>query len=201
MTSENVLVRILTTYLCFLFVFILVVIVSYYLLPEGLLRNKNPLHSWDTSPDMLVSALQIFFFNLLSVIALVIANLFAFRNNKSNYYIPLGYTCFFVMICINAVILGTWSFSVVTDPVPLADRLRRTFDLCHRAGLWEMSGQLFILCATAKISIILTNGKERNSKHIKSLKLSIAEIACIAVGILLMLTGAFIESYSIINLK
>lgn len=201
MTSEKVFIRILTTYLCFLIVFNLVAVVSYYLLPAGLLRNKNPLHSWDTSPDMLVSTLQIFFYNLLSVIALVLANLFAIRNKKSNYYMPLGYTCFFVMICINAIILGTWSFSVVTDPVPLADRILRTFDLCHRAGLWEMSGQLFILCATTKISVILTSGNERNSRHIRTLKLSKPEIACIAVGILLMLTGAFIESYSIINLK
>jgi hypothetical protein len=35
-----------------------------------------------------------------------------------------------------------------------------TFDALHRAGLWEMGGQLLILCATAKMSIIMTDGNK-----------------------------------------
>jgi hypothetical protein len=201
MTSNKVALRITTTYICFLMIFTIITIISYYFLPQGLLRNKQPLQNWETSTNLAISTIQIISFNLLSVVMILLGNLFSSRKNKTCCFMPLGYIAFFVMIGINAVTLGTWSFSVITDPVPLIDRIVRTFDLLHRAGLWEMSGQLFILCATTKISLIITDGKKTITKNWKTIKLSKQEMIVFGTGLLLMLIGAFVESYAIINLK
>jgi hypothetical protein len=201
MTSKSLALRIITTYICFLIIFNVLVIFSYYFLPQGLLLNKHPLQNWDTSPSLVISSLQIFSYNLLSVIVLLIGNIFSSRKNKTKCFMPLGYLAFFATISLNAVVLGTWSFSVITDPVPLMDRLLGTFDLLHRAGLWEMSGQLFILCSTAKISLIITDGKETIKKSWKTIELSKQEKIVFAFGLLCMLSGAIIESYAILNLK
>lgn len=199
LTSDRLALRIATTYVIFLVIFFLVTIASYFLLPEGFLRNKHPLQTWETTPNLLVSTLQIFSYNLISVVMIVVANLFAMKK-KSKCFMPLGYTAFFVMITLNAVVLGTWSFSVITSPVPLLDRLVRTFDIFHRAGLWEMSGQLLILCATAKIALVLTEGKETKTKNWKTIRLSKQEWIATCVGLILMAVGALIESYGIMNL-
>ena len=200
LTSNNLLHRILIAYICLLIVFITVTIASNYLLPQGFLRSKNPLQTWDSSSNLIISTLQFFSYNLISVLIILVANLFSKRKNEADYYISLGYTAFFVMILINAVTLGTWSFSVVTTEVTLIERIIGTFDIFHRGGLWEMSGQLFILCATAKISLVLIDGKETITRNWKSIKISKQEAITIGVGLILMLIGAYIESYAIINI-
>ena len=50
---------------------------SWPLLPEGLLKNANPLWNWAVSSRPLVGGLQIFGFNLIFACVLVGANLFA----------------------------------------------------------------------------------------------------------------------------
>ncbi len=201
LTSDNVILRIMTTYICFLLVFFTVTIVSYYILPEGLLLNKHPINNFEISPTLIISSLQIFFWNLLSVVVILFGNTFSARKNKSQSFMPLGYLAFFVQIMINAVTLGTWSFSEAPVAVPLLYRLIGTFDIFHRAGLWEMTGQLFILCATVNISLIITDGKETITKNWKTIKLSKQEIIIFSLGLVLMLLGAIIESYAIINLN
>ena len=135
----------------------------------------------------------------MSVVVMLFANTLSWRRNKEDCFMPLGYLAFFAQITINAVVLGTWSFSMAPEAVPLLYRLTGTFDILHRAGLWEMSGQLFILCATTKISLILCDGKETTKKNWRTIKLSKKETTVISIGLALMLIGALIESYSIIN--
>lgn len=200
LTSDNLVTRLITTYICFLVVFNTVTIVSYYLLPDGLLLNKNPLQNWDSSPTLIISSLQIISYNLLSVVVILFGNLFTWRKNKEDHFIALGYLAFFTQIIINAVVLGTWSFSAVPEAVPLLSRIIGTFNIFRRAGLWEMTGQLFILCATVNISLIITDGKETMTKNWRTINLSNTEIIFIFIGLALMLTGAVIESYSIIDL-
>ena len=199
LTSENVYTRIAATYILFMAVFFTITIVSYFLLPEGLLRGKHPAQNWDTSNHLLLSTLQIFLFNQLSVVVILIGNIFSSRKNPEQNFLPIGYLAFFAQISINAVTLGTWSFSVITEAVPLLDRIVRTFDIFHRAGLWEMSGQLLILCATAKISIIMTDGNKTSVRSWKEVGLSKQEVFILLAGLIFMLTGAFIESFSIIK--
>ena len=199
LTSENIYIRIATTYILFMAVFFTITVVSYFLLPEGLLRGKHPAQNWDTSNHLLLSTLQIFLFNQLSVVVILIGNIFSSRKNPEQNFLPIGYLAFFAQISINAVTLGTWSFSVITEAVPLLDRIVRTFDIFHRAGLWEMSGQLLILCATAKISIIMTDGNKTSVRSWKEVGLSKQEVFILLAGLIFMLTGAFIESFSIIK--
>lgn len=199
LTSENIYIRIAATYILFMAVFFTITVVSYFLLPEGLLRGKHPAQNWDTSNHLLLSTLQIFLFNQLSVVVILIGNIFSSRKNPEQNFLPIGYLAFFAQISINAVTLGTWSFSVITEAVPLLDRIVRTFDIFHRAGLWEMSGQLLILCATAKISIIMTDGNKTSVRSWKEVGLSKQEVFILLAGLIFMLTGAFIESFSIIK--
>jgi hypothetical protein len=201
MTFNNVALRIITTYIIFLIYFSTVNIASYFLLPQGLLLNKHPLQNWDTSPNLIISSIQILSYNLISVVVILFGNIYSVRKSKKSCYMSLVFLGFFSMITINAVVLGTWSFSVITDAVPLAERIIRTFDLLHKAGLWEMSGQLFILCATVSISLIITDGKETTKRSWRTIKLSKREIIVFCTGLIFMLLGALIESYSIINLK
>lgn len=176
LTSENVYLRIAVTCFLFVVIFFAITAISYFLLPEGILRSKNPTQNWDTSNSVLVSTLQIFLFNQLSVVVILIGNVFSSRKESEQTYFPVGYLAFFTQISINAITLGTWSFSVVTETVPLLDRIMGTFDILHRAGLWEMFGQLLILCATAKISMIMTDGKKTSVKSWKDVRLSKQEV-------------------------
>jgi len=199
-TSEKISTRIAATYILFLTFFFTITILSHFLLPEGLLRGKHPAQNWETSNHYLVSTLQIFLFNQLSVVMILIGNIFSSRNNPEQNFLPIGYLAFFSQISINAVTLGTWSFSVMTEAVPLLDRIIGTFDIFHRAGLWEMSGQLLILCATAKISIIMTDGNKTTVRSWKEVRLSKQEVFIVVAGLIFMLAGALIESFSIISL-
>jgi hypothetical protein len=197
LSSNNITERILFTAILFFIVFFGVTIISYFLLPGGLLKNKNPLQGWETSDNNFVLTLQIFFYNMLSVILIALASLFGKKEEGETEYLSVGYTAFFTLICINAVTLGTWSFSVEHDAVPLLDRITRTFDLVHRAGLWEMTGQLLITCAVAHIATVLTSGKNTITKKIKDIRLTKTEKTVLIAGFVLMLTGAIVESISI----
>jgi hypothetical protein len=81
----------------------------------------------------------------------------------------------------------------------LSGRLFRTFEIWHRAGLWEMTGQIIIVCALADIAIIKTKGKEAIYSKLKDIKISKKEIAVALLGISFMILGAMIESFAIIN--
>ncbi len=200
LSSSSLKERILFCSIAFITLFFGMTIISYYFLPEGFLKNKNPLHSWETSKSIFISALQIFFFNQLSVVVIIFGSLFGQKQERDINYFSIGYLALFTQIFINGIVLGTWSFSMGSEAVPLFSRITRTFDLLHRAGLWEMYGQLLIACSVANISIILTSGKNTITKKFRDIHLSRAEKLAFSVGLLLMLTGAVIESISINSL-
>lgn len=175
-------------------------LLSYFFLPEGLLKNKNPMQNWDNSDNTLILALQIFLFNLLSVIIIFLASLFGQKKIDDENFLSVGYMVFFTLISINSVVLGTWSFSVDTEAVPILDRVIGVFDIAHRAGLWEMAGQLLICCAIAHISIIQSKGTETVKRSFKDIRLSNSEKAALLIGIVFMVIGALVESFSINSL-
>jgi hypothetical protein len=172
-------------------------IISYLLLPEGLLKNKNPLQRWETSSNTVILTMQIFFYNMLSVLVIFLGSLFGQKKEQDKNYLSVGYITFFGMICINAIVVGTWSFSVESEAVPLLHRITRTFDLVHRAGLWEMTGQLLITCSLAHIATVLTSGKITTTKKFREIHLSRSEKYALAMGFILMLIGAIVESIAI----
>ena len=138
--SSDLKTRIEITSLIFIIFFLGVTIFSYYLLPEGLLKNKNPLQNWEESGDTIILTFQIFLYNAMSIVVIIFGSLFGRKNENEAQYLSFGYLAFFTLITINAIVLGTWSFSVESESVPLIARLLRIFDLLHRAGLWEMTG-------------------------------------------------------------
>ena len=105
LTSGNVYLRVATTCFLFVVIFLTITTISYFLLPEGILRSKNHAQNWDVSNNLLVSTLQIFLFNQLSVVIVLIANTFSSRKKSEQDYFPLSYLAFFVQISINAVTL------------------------------------------------------------------------------------------------
>lgn len=195
--SPNVKERILWSVFLFFVVFFTVTVISYHFLPQGSLKGKHPLQNWNTSQNIFVCTMQIFWFNSISAIVMVVSNLFSQKKGYHKNYVAIGYVAFFALICFNAVVLGTWSFSVESTPVPLWGRVLRTFDLVHRAGLWEMLGQLLIVSATVPMGIVITNGKETTTRSIRSVRLSRTEWWVLISGIVLMLTGAVVESIAI----
>ncbi len=61
LTSKKISTRIITLLSLFLIMFFIIVILSYFILPEGYLLNRNNLTNFDTSNNLVLCALQIFF--------------------------------------------------------------------------------------------------------------------------------------------
>lgn len=199
LSDEKVSTRIIWLTIVFVVVFFGVTILSYYLLPEGFLLKKNSIIDFKTSENLFVCAIQIFLYNMMSVIFIVLGSLFAQKKEKEKCYKSYGYLGFFVFISLNAITLGTWSFTVNTNSVPLVGRILRTFDIVHNAGLLEMYGQLLITSALATKYLVLTEGKKTTTRKIRDLKIEKSEIITLICGFVFMLTGALVESNAIVR--
>lgn len=200
LSSNKIKERIVWAMMLFFLVFISVVIISYFLLPDGFLKNKNPAQNWNPSNNTLILTLQIFLYNLISVIVIFLASLFSSKKKDEKNYLSVGYTVFYTLISINAIVLGTWSFSVESIAVSLLDRIVNLFDLLHKAALWEMLGQLLITCALAQISIVKSRGLNTIKSNFKEMKLEKSEKIILVTGIIFMLIGAIVESVAINNI-
>lgn len=131
----------------------------------------------------------------------MIGSCFAKKKEKSQNYMSLGYLCFIICIAINAITLGTWSFSSQTESVPLIARIIGMFNITKNAGLIEMIGQLLITCSFANKHLVITYKKETQTRKIKDIKWTKQETIFLILGIVLMFIGAMIESNSIIALS
>ncbi len=198
--GESLRDRVFFAFLLFLTLFFGVMFLSHFLLPEGLLKNKNPLQQWEESRDALVLTIQIFSYNMLSVLFILLGSLFGNKKDSEEHYFSIGYVAFFTQIALNGVVLGTWSFSMAGPAAPLLDRVLRTFDLAHRAGLWEMMGQMLIACAAARVAPVRTSGKTTVTRSLRHVRLTRAEGRTLVLGLILMLAGAFVESRAILSL-
>ena len=199
LSSNSIKERIIWSIIVFFLVFISIVFISYFLLPEGLLKNKNPAQNWIPSNNNLVLTLQIFLYNLISVIVIFLASLFSSKKKNDKSYLSVGYTVFYTLIFINAIVLGTWSFSVESKAASLLDRVVNLFDIVHKAALWEMIGQLLITCAIAQISIFKSCEFNIVKSSFKEIKLKKTEKIVLIIGIAFMLIGAIVESVAINN--
>ena len=199
LTSDKLFERIITLTIIFLLVFFGVTILSYYLLPEGFLLNKNNGTNFNTSTNIIICTLQIFAWNMISVVAIFIGSLFSKKNNDQQQYLSLSYFVFIVLILLSAITLGTWSFSFKTESVPLLERIISMFNITERAGLVESYGSLLITCSLANKSLVMSIKNKSITKKMKDIKWNKKEIICAVCGMLLMLIAAFIESKSIIG--
>lgn len=197
--SDNVWSRIAMLIYIFCFAFFGVTIISYYLLPKGFLSNQSNMKDFETSTSLLVCTLQIFFFNMISVLCILVASIFS--RKKGEIYVSSGYYCFVLFVIINAITLGTGSFSEVVVDVALFERIISMFHITKHAGLVEMLGQVLIACSLANKSLVMTDGKQTTTRKLKEINYTKTEIAVFAFGLLIMFLGALIESNTIIKMS
>lgn len=197
--SDNVWSRIAMLICIFCFAFFGVTIISYYLLPKGVLSNQSNMKDFETSTSLLVCTLQIFFFNMISVLCILVASIFS--RKKGEIYVSSGYYCFVLFVIINAITLGTGSFSEVVVDVALFERIISMFHITKHAGLVEMLGQVLIACSLANKSLVMTDGKQTTTRKLKEINYTKTEIAVFAFGLIIMFLGALIESNTIIKMS
>lgn len=197
--SDNVWSRIAMLICIFCFAFFGVTIISYYLLPKGFLSNQSNMKDFETSTSLLVCTLQIFFFNMISVLCILVASIFS--RKKGEIYVSYGYYCFVIFVIINAITLGTGSFSEVVVDVALFERIISMFHITKHAGLVEMLGQVLIACSLANKSLVMTEGKQTTTRKLKEINYTKTEIAVFAFGLIIMFLGALIESNMIIKMS
>lgn len=119
LSSDSIKERVLFTFIFFIILFFGITVVSYFILPEGLLKNSNPMQRWETSGNTFILTLQIFFYNMLSVMVIVFGSIFGQKKESESNYISIGYLALFTQILSNGIVLGTWSFSMGGAAVPL----------------------------------------------------------------------------------
>lgn len=197
--SDNVWSRIAMLICIFCFAFFGVTIISYYLLPKGFLSNQSNMKDFETSTSLLVCTLQIFFFNMISVLCILVASIFS--RKKGEIYVSSGYYCFVLFVIINAITLGTGSFSEVVVDVALFERIISMFHITKHAGLVEMLGQVLIACSLANKSLVMTDGKQTTTRKLKEINYTKTEIAVFSFGLIIMFLGALIESNTIIKMS
>lgn len=199
MVSDKLTQRILWLTLVFAIVFFGGTVLSFYLLPEGFLLGKNEISDFQTSRNLFLCAMQIFLYNMLSVAVLFFGSAFARKKEGEQSYRSFGQAGFLVFVLLNAVTLGTWSFTQNAHSVPLMARLLRTFDILHNAGLLEMYGQLLITSALATKYLVMTEGAKTTTRKLSQVRLSRGELAALLGGFALMAAGAMVESRAIIG--
>jgi hypothetical protein len=202
-TDESIWKRIVWMYVSFFVLLVLVTVLSYFLLPEGILRGKHPLISaLELSPNLGVSTLQVFGYNLFFTLLVIGANLIARQSRLSTERsVPLGYLAFWGITVTSGLYIGTWSQEVISLAPPLCHRLLRIFDIAHRAALWELSAYLLAATTSFKFTLRYTDGtREVARRSWRDVTLTTAEWILFVLAFVLLLCGAFIESHGIIQL-
>lgn len=202
-TDESIWKRIIWMYISFCIFLVPITILSYLFLPEGILRGKHPIISaLELSPNLWVSTLQVFGYNLIFTVLVIGANLIARQSRLSpERFVPMGYLAFWGITATTALYLETWSQEVVTAAPPLYQRFLRLFDIVHHAGFIELSAYLLAATTSFKFTLLYTDGKREVARRSwRDVSLTASERILFLLALILVLCGAFIESYGIIQL-
>lgn len=194
LSSPHLRERILTGFALMVALFLGVTLLSYWLLPEGILRGKNPAQSWEESSNNVTLFAQIFFFNLISVIVITLGSLFAIRPNTEHHYFSTGWLVLYTLISIYAVTLGPWSFSVERETPTILNRIIGILNVAELSVICVTVGQLFITAALARIAIMRTTGQKIENTKLGDTRLTRPELLVLLAGIPLMLISAAIEA-------
>jgi hypothetical protein len=203
LTDENICKRIGWMYVTFFGVLLPAIVVSYYLLPESFLRGKHPIISrLEFSSDLLTSTLQTFGYNLIPTVLIIAASLIAQQSRIAREkFVPLGYTAFWGLAVLFGVVVGTWSFELVTPAPPLFHRFVRILDVFHHAGLLEFSAYLLVAVVSFGFTLWYSDGRKIiASRDWKDISLGRSEKALLVLAFALLLCAAFVESSGIIRL-
>jgi len=203
-TDESVWKRAGWMYVSFFLVFEPVIVLSYYLLAEAMLRGKHPIISGlEFSPRRWVSTLQIFGYNLIPTFLIIGSSLLAQQSRQSrDRFVPIGYTAFWGLTVMFGVIVGTWSFDVITAAPPLLDRIARLFDVVHHAGLLEFSAYLLAAVTAYRFTLWYSDRKSIiRTRRWREVRLEGSEKILLGLSFVLLLRAALVESYGIIQLS
>ncbi len=142
---KNIIIRFIGLYLMGLLIFIAAWYLSFYLFPEGLMRDTSlasKLAGSDISVSIGKELTRIFIVNLIMSTVIVLFNL-SFRVNK----IPLGYLIPPIWFLLYGLILGSNSFTFA-----MAERIAPSLSVLGRSGLYELAAYTLITVSTYNIS-------------------------------------------------
>jgi hypothetical protein len=142
---KNIILRFIGLYLIGLFIFLAAWFLSFYLFPEGLMRDTSiasKLAGSDISVSIGKELIRIFIVNLTMGTVIILFNL-SFRVNN----IPLGYLIPPIWFLLYGLILGSNSFTFA-----MADRIAPSLSVLGRSGLYELAAYTLITVSTYNIS-------------------------------------------------
>lgn len=197
-SHQNIYIRLLYLMFFYWLIFSFSIILSHIFLPEGFLKGVNTGGKMAFSSNVILSTFQIFLYNLISIVAVIIGSLFAKRKSEEENFISISIQVLIVLAIIFGVTLGTNSFGVEVENTSLSNKFLGLFNIFKYSALWETTGLILIATAFSQKALVLTTGKKTITKNIREWSFNKIEIFFILIGLTLMIIGAFIESYSII---
>ena len=192
-SKENVFKRILWLYGLYSLLNLISFLTGYYLLPEGFMRGSpySAIGSFVASATSFWGEFGLtLLFNLGTVfIVCILTNLQQFKR------IPIGYVVPVVLGIVSGLTSGTNSFSN-SDL-----KLFNAWDgmaLGMSIGGVEMLSYILVISATANIGLYnyesLRQSKGEKLKNLRDIKLSVSEIFCLGLGILMIVFAAYRET-------
>ena len=176
----------------FVLLFLIVSVASFYFLPEGILKEVNVDKDVSDNTSFLMNVFSVLTRNVIVVFFFCIGNLVAIRTSR--FTVPMGYFGVGLMIIVNGITLGTWSFSARNDgrPSSVIDILMHNFDVVNNAGLVEMLGALFVVIALGGLNYLIIEKCKLLKCKFTSLNPFEWFFAC--TGIMMIVLGALIEA-------
>jgi len=194
---ERLYVRFLSLFGIGVAVFMLAWTLSYFILPEGILRGRTGsalLAGEFAASSFIAEWLRIIFVNLMAGSLILLANrIFRYRG------IPLGYIIPLTWFALYAVCLGTNSFSI-----PLQERMAPSLAVFGRTGPYELAAFTLVAAATYSINLYeVARFIPPSSEPVMpkpALFLSYEQWFGIGLGIALLLAANAREAYLILAL-
>jgi uncharacterized membrane protein SpoIIM required for sporulation len=116
-------------------------------------------------------------------------------------FVPIGYSAFWGLAILFGVVVGSWSFELVTPAPPLIHRFVRLFDVLHHAGLLEFSAYLLAAVVSFKFTLWYSDGRTIIANRTwRDVTLQRSEKILLALAFALLLCAALVESYRIIQI-
>lgn len=197
-TDCDVLKRIGSMYVIYFLLLYSVILLSYFILPDGMLKGWNPfVNALNLSPDLLTAAVQIFLYNIVILIIILLCGLLAEEPPIcKGYYLPLSYFVLLIQIITYGIIIGTWSFEMASSTKPgLYSILTRPF---KGAGLLEFSAYILMSCVSFSITKWFSNRKTIvKARPWSDIRLNAVEWAIFALSFIMLFLGALKEAYGI----
>jgi hypothetical protein len=201
--SGSVYHRVLWLYGFFTLLSNMAFLAGYYFLPEGFMRNSP-----QTAAGRVVTAAQSFWgeFGLTLLFNLGVVTLVSIVLNFNQIRgVPVGYIYPLVLAITTGLIAGTNSF--LTSDITQYNA-RDGMAAALSVGNLEMLGYIFIVAATVKFGIYQYrswwrwSGEYKPTKvmNFRDVRLSTPEMVCLAVGILLVIVGAYRETLLAFNM-